>query len=149
MNAHVVGLGGAVVLPGNVCGLVAKLLREGVRRVNATDGRILVDLTDLFVVLDDAARVHQHALRLAAAHLDTERSADRGPQVDTETSAAEDSEMNIKQAAEVIGVSTRHVRRLASKGRIKGELDGQTWTLHRPSVVAFASSRSVRRKRNG
>jgi excisionase family DNA binding protein len=116
---------GAVVVPAAVAAEVLRLLaRALVDDARRHGGQPTPDARRLLSELYDAAQAHQ-ASRAA------------GSVNGTVSVPGSTVEMSVVEAAEVIGSSTRWVRRLAGCGRLRARRVGRTWLIDAASLDAY------------
>jgi excisionase family DNA binding protein len=54
-----------------------------------------------------------------------------------------------KEAADILGISTRGIRDLLARGRLEGQKFGRDWLVDRQSVLAYKKQREQRLKSRG
>ncbi|GAA2218852.1 helix-turn-helix domain-containing protein [Streptomyces indiaensis] len=122
--AFVLGPDGSVTIPAPLAREVVRaLVRDLTARVRADGGEV-----------SPAVRGIVRALHEAAAWRPDEGGSGGGTPVER---AASVQEVTTEQAAELLGCSTRYVRRLAGSGRVAARRAGPVWLIDRASLDAF------------
>ncbi|MFT9670517.1 helix-turn-helix domain-containing protein [Streptomyces rhizosphaericola] len=113
---------GSVVIPAALAGPVLRvLLRDVGARLQSDQAAVPLPVTSLF-----------WALALAAERAEAEEGSANGPSPDRPVSM----EISASQAAEELGCSVRHARRLARSGRLPARRVGRAWLIAEAAIVA-------------
>ena len=55
--------------------------------------------------------------------------------------------ISVKEAADILGCDVSYARRLCSVGRLDAKRVGNSWVIHKPSVVRFSSAQKRPKER--
>ncbi|MFF3092131.1 helix-turn-helix domain-containing protein [Streptomyces cyaneofuscatus] len=120
---------GSVIIPPELSAVVLRvLLRDVGARLKADRGAVPLSTSSLL-----------WALALAAERAEAAEGSANGPFPDRPVSM----EISASQAAEELGCSARHARRLARSGRLPARRVGRAWLIAGAAIVAPETERAA------
>ncbi|MGC4927247.1 helix-turn-helix domain-containing protein [Streptomyces sp. DT117] len=120
---------GTVIVPAELSAVVLRvLLRDVGARLKADRGAVPLSTSSLL-----------WALALAAEQAEAAEGSANGPSPDRPVSM----EISASQAAEELGCSARHARRLARSGRLPARRVGRAWLIAEAAIVAPETERAA------
>jgi hypothetical protein len=135
--------GGGLFVPAEAAGILAAAVSAWVRGRAPSPTRTLIRIGEAAA---DAAREHEAARHRAAAEAaafaDESRMRIKLLSIAQAAAPSDPATVNVKQAAEILGLTEARIRQLATAGTIRGVRGSRrVWTLERSSVDRLKARR--------
>jgi hypothetical protein len=135
--------GGGLFIPAESAGILAAAVSAWVRGRAPSPTRTMIRIGEAAA---DAAREHEAARHRAAAEAaafaDESRMRIKLLSIAQATAPSDPATVNVKQAAEILGLTEARIRQLATAGTIRGVRGSRrVWILERSSVERYRTRR--------